>query len=57
MDPIDFFMWEEFIDPARKYECPTCGTLFGEESLVIDKEEGRVNYQCPACRQCGTVEE
>ena len=57
MDPLDYFLWEEFIDPARTFECPTCGTLFGDESLESDEEEGCVTYQCPACGQCGSVEE
>jgi hypothetical protein len=30
---MDFLLWEEFIDPARRFECPYCGTLFGDESL------------------------
>ena len=55
MDPTDFFMWEEFIDPARKYECPTCGALFGDESLESD-EEGCMTYECPSCGQCGIAD-
>jgi len=57
MDPMDYFLWQEFIDPEMEYECPSCGTLFGSDSVGWSEEDECVVYGCPGCGLSGIVEE
>ena len=49
MDPTDFFLYDEFLNPGMKYECQGCGTLFGDESVVWDEETKCNLAACPGC--------
>ncbi len=33
-DPLDYFFYDEFLEPDREYECPHCGTRFGNECVA-----------------------
>ena len=37
MDPMDYFLYEEFLNPGMKHECQNCGTLFGDEDVIWDE--------------------
>ena len=52
MGPMGFFIWDEYIDPGKEYQCPNCGLLM-DGSCVAWCEEG----ECPVCEcpDCGTV--
>jgi predicted nucleic acid-binding Zn ribbon protein len=47
MDPTDYFIYDEFLNPGMKYECQNCGTRFGDECVV--KDETQCIAVCPAC--------
>ena len=49
MDPTDYFIYSEFIDPGMKYECQNCGTRFGDECVVSNEEAQCDVAVCPAC--------
>jgi DNA-directed RNA polymerase subunit RPC12/RpoP len=49
MDPIDFFLYDEFLNPDMKYECQNCGALFGNEDVIWDEETHSHVAVCPAC--------
>ena len=49
IDPMDYYLWQEVFDPDMKYECQNCGTLFGDECLVWNKEAPCQLAVCPAC--------
>ena len=34
-DPLDYFLYEEFLDPGMKYECQQCGTRFGDRMRLL----------------------
>jgi hypothetical protein len=55
-DPMDFFLWEEFLETDSQWECPNCGKLFGNESVAWDEEDGCVTFVCPGCGCTGQVE-
>ena len=56
MDPMDYFLYEEFVDPGMECECQNCGTLFGDESVAWD-EEGRCHVAvCPGCGNQAVIE-
>jgi len=56
MDPADYFIWQEFLDPGMEYECPSCGTPFGEENVASDEHGSRL-YECPGCGRSGRIED
>jgi len=37
MDPLSYFIYEEFFDPGMKYECQQCGTRFCDECVTWDE--------------------
>ncbi|MDY0169653.1 MAG: hypothetical protein RBS80_24130 [Thermoguttaceae bacterium] len=39
-DPLDAFMYDEFVEPAVEYQCGNCERLFGEENVVWSEEQG-----------------
>ena len=49
MDPLYYFLYEEFIDPGMKYECQNCGTLFGDECMTWNEEAQCHITVCPGC--------
>jgi hypothetical protein len=51
-DPLDYFMWEEFIDPGKEYECSNCGRLMDGSCVAWCEEEECLVCECP---DCGTV--
>jgi len=55
-DPMNFFLWTEFIDPG-KYQCENCGMLFTEEDQCIEWCEERQCYlfECPDCNAAGEI--
>ena len=54
---MDYFLWQECIDPETKYECQNCGTLFGSDCVAWSDEDRGVVYECPGCGCSGIVEE
>ena len=57
MEPMDYFLWQEFIDPEMEYECRNCGTLFGSACMAWSEDDECVVYECPGCGFSGIVEE
>lgn len=57
MDPMDYFIWDEFINPDKKYQCPNCGMLFSEEEVAWSEEEQCRVAVCPECGTKGVVAE
>ena len=49
MDPLDYFLYEEFFNPGMEYECQNCGTLFGDEDVTWDEDAQCHVAVCPAC--------
>jgi DNA-directed RNA polymerase subunit RPC12/RpoP len=49
MDPTDFFLYDEFLNPGTKYECQGCGTQFGDECVTWDEEAQCHVAVCPGC--------
>jgi transcription elongation factor Elf1 len=53
MDPTDFFVYDEFLDPEPEmeyeYECPHCGTRFGEECVGWNDATQCHIAVCPGC--------
>ena len=49
MDPTDFFIYDEFLNPGMKYECKRCGTPFGDECVTWNEEAQCHVAVCPAC--------
>jgi len=33
LDPTEFFVWDDLIDPGKEYQCPNCGCLLGPPTL------------------------
>ena len=56
MDSMDFLMWQEFFDPDSQYECPDCGTLFGDDCVTRSEDDESHVYECPGCGCSGIVE-
>lgn len=56
MDPMDYILWQEFIDPEMEYECRNCGTLFGSACVAWSDEDECVVYECPGCGLSGIIE-
>ena len=54
-DPMDFFLWEEFIDTDSEYECPHCGRMFGAECVAWCEENACPMYECPGCGCSGRL--
>jgi len=51
-DPLDFFLWDELIDPGKPYQCPSCGCLLGEDTKTWSDEHQFHVIECP---ECGTL--
>ena len=51
-DPLGFFLWDEFIDPGKPYQCPSCGRLLGEDTKRWSEEHQLKVIECP---ECGTI--
>ena len=51
-DPLGFFLWDEFIDPGKPYQCPSCGCLLGEDMKRWSDEHQLNVTECP---ECGTM--
>lgn len=49
MDPIDYFLYEEFLEPGMIYECRNCGTRFGSECVIWNEEAQWHMAVCPSC--------
>ena len=49
MDPTEFFIWEEFIDPGKEYQCPSCGLLMDGSCVAWNEKEGCFVCGCPDC--------
>jgi hypothetical protein len=49
VDPLDYFIYEEFLHPGMKYEWQECGTRFGDESTTWDEAAQRHVAVCPGC--------
>ena len=56
MDPLYYFLYEEFIDPGTKYECQECGTRFGDECVTWDEEAQCHVAVCPGCGNQAVIE-
>jgi len=56
MDPLGFFLWDEFLNPG-KYQCDSCGTLFDEEDQCIEwcEDEHCYLFECPGCGVTGEI--
>ena len=57
MDPMDYFLYEEFLDPGMKYECQECGTRFGDESVTWDEAALCHVAVCPGCGRQAACDE
>jgi hypothetical protein len=57
MDPTDFFLYDEFINPEMKYECENCGTRFGEECVTWNEQAQCHVAICPACENQTVIED
>lgn len=57
MDPMDYFLYEEFLDPGLKYECQVCGTRFGDESVTWDERARCRLAVCPACGDTAVLDD
>ena len=55
-DPMDYYVWDEFIDPAN-FDCPGCGARLGSEQTGWDEEAGCEVFACPVCGTVGRLEE
>ena len=49
MDPMDYFLYEEFFEPGMMYECRNCGTRFGNECVIWSEEAQCHVAVCPGC--------
>lgn len=49
LDPMDFYLWQEVLYPEIKYECPHCGSLFGQEGVAVAPDGECLIAVCPAC--------
>jgi DNA-directed RNA polymerase subunit RPC12/RpoP len=57
MDPMDYFLWDEFLNPGKTYQCPNCGTLLTEEEVSWSEEDQARVAVCPECGRKGLVVE
>jgi len=55
MDPLSYFIYEEFFDPGMKYECRKCGTRFGDECVTWDVAAQCHVATCPVCGSASLV--
>ena len=55
MDPLSYFLYEEFFDPGVNYECQHCRTRFGDECLTWDEATQCHVATCPTCGSQGPV--
>ena len=55
-DPMDYYAWDEFIDPAT-FDCPGCGARLGPEQTGWDEEAVCQVFTCPICGTVGRLEE
>ena len=55
-DPLDAFMYDEFLEPAAEHQCVNCERLFGEENVVWSEEHGCYVFTCPGCGCWGVME-
>jgi DNA-directed RNA polymerase subunit RPC12/RpoP len=46
--PLDYFFYDEFLEPEKEYVCSNCGTRFGNECVAANEAGGYV-AQCPGC--------
>lgn len=49
LDPIDYFLYSEFVEPEMKYECRGCGTFFGDDCARWSEEAQAKVTVCPGC--------
>ena len=56
-NPLDFFVWDEFIDPGKEYECPNCGRRMDESCVAWCEEEACLVCECPDCGTASTIDE
>ena len=54
MGPLDFFIWDDLIDPGKEYQCPSCGRLMDDSCIVPSDEHDDPVCECP---DCGTLSE
>jgi DNA-directed RNA polymerase subunit RPC12/RpoP len=57
MDPMDYFLWDEFVNPGKRYQCRNCGTLFTDEEVSWSEEDQSRVAVCPECGTKGLVVE
>ena len=57
MDPMDYFLYEEYINPGMRYECQKCGTPFGDECVTWDEDAQCHIAVCPACGERALLDE
>ena len=53
---MSFFLWDEFFNPDTQYECPDCGSRFGQGCVAWSEDDGGNIYECPGCGCSGIVE-
>ena len=44
----DFFIWDDFIEPKKEYQCPNYGLLLDEPTLKWSDESDSFVFICPA---------
>ena len=48
-DPLGFFLWDEFIDPGKPYQCPSCGRLLDDDTSKWNDDRQCHVIECPDC--------
>ena len=48
-DPLSFFLWDEFIDPGKPYQCPECGRLLDDDTSKWNDDRQCHVIECPDC--------
>ena len=58
MDPITWFIYDQFLDPG-KHQCKDCGALFDKEDQCIEwsEEDNCMPFECLDCGAVGQIEE
>lgn len=51
MDPLDYFLYEEFYEPRPRYACPACGQMLPDGDAAWSDAAECLVVRCPACGQ------
>ena len=57
MEPTEFFIWDDLIDPGKEYQCPNSERLMDGSYVARSEEDDCLVCQCPDCGTLNNIDQ